>query len=59
MAGMHWNLEEDRKTVTLTLPTEPPVQIKFDVAGVDEVLAKLGEFRGGMLPEVPWEYVFG
>lgn len=57
--GPVWTLEDDRKHVTVTFPTDPPVQLRLDVGAVEDMLRNLGEFRGGMLPEVPREYAFG
>lgn len=59
MTGPHWNLEADFKTVTVTFPTDPPVQLKMDLAGVEDMLKHLAEFRGAMQPEVPREYALG
>jgi hypothetical protein len=59
MSGPNWKLEDDYKFVTLSLPTNPPAAIKMDVAGVEDVLKNLGEFRGAMKPEIPKTFVMG
>jgi hypothetical protein len=53
MSGPNWKLEDDYKTVTVTFPTDPPVGLKLDAAGVDDMLENLGEFRANMTPGVP------
>jgi hypothetical protein len=53
MSDRNWNLEDDLKTVTLTVSSVPAVQIKLDAAGIDDLLKNLGNFRGAMKPEVP------
>ena len=45
--------EDDRETVTITLPTTPPVTLKLDAPALEALLGKLAEFRAHMLPEVP------
>ena len=59
MRAPDWKLEDDRKTVTLTFDTEPRVSLKLDVGAVEEILANLGDFRGGMTPEVKRNWVGG
>ncbi len=44
---------------SLTFDTEPRVSIRLDVDAVDEALAKLGEFRGAMTPEMKKDWVQG
>ena len=56
MSRANWNLDEDRRTVTLTLPTNPPVSLKLDAVQVEDVLKKLGEFRALMHPPVDPKY---
>ncbi len=51
MDGLNWKLEDDLKTVTVTFPTNPPVALQLDAAGVDDLLLHLGEFRASMMPE--------
>jgi hypothetical protein len=46
-------LENDGKTVTITFTTPPPVTLKLDAPALEALLAKLGEFRAHVLPEVP------
>ena len=59
MSGPNWKLEDDRKSVTLSLPTEPPASIQLDAAGVEDALNKLGEFRAAMSPVIPVTYEMG
>ena len=40
-----WKLDKDRKSVTVTFPTDPPVALQLDVSSMDEILKNLGEFR--------------
>ncbi|MGO9545225.1 MAG: hypothetical protein ACLPPF_10565 [Rhodomicrobium sp.] len=54
-----WKLEDDRKIVTLTFDAEPRVSLKLAVDAVDDILANLGEFRGGMTPEVKRDWAPG
>lgn len=51
-----WTISEDLKTVTLTVSTEPPIVLKWTVAGVDDILKNLGELRASMPPEFPRGY---
>jgi hypothetical protein len=59
MNGPTWNLSADRRTVTLTFPTDPPVALHLDAAKVDDLLARLGEFRASMEPETPRDFALG
>ena len=59
MLGTNWNLDDDRKTVTVTFPTNPPVALKLGVAEVDEILLNLGNFRALMQPEVAADWTPG
>jgi hypothetical protein len=38
MTGLEWKLEDDRTTITLTLPTSPPVSFELDTSYVDDML---------------------
>lgn len=53
-----WTLSDDRTTVTVSLPTEPLGEIKFqlDAAGVDEMLRALGDYRDRMQPPIPMKW---
>jgi hypothetical protein len=57
--GPNWHLDDDRKTVTITFPTNPPVALKLDARAVDDVLNNLGAFRAAMTPEVPRDHSLG
>ena len=59
MSGMNWKLEDDYKTVTLTLPTDPVLQLKLSVEVVEEILKNLGDFRGAMKPEIAAQFPMG
>lgn len=52
MQGVNWNLDADRKTVTLTLPTTPPSQMTFTLEQVDAFLVNMGQMRAMMEPPV-------
>ena len=52
MKGLNWNLDGDRNSVTLSLPTVPPVAVKLSAEAVDDVLRNLGDFRARMRPPV-------
>lgn len=59
MAGPNWKLEDDYEHVTLTLPTNPPVEIVFTTAQIDDLLRNLGMFRGTMKPAAAESYALG
>ncbi len=59
MNGPTWNLDDDLKTVTVTFPTDPPVQLKLDAEQVDNMLANLGEFRAHLKPPVQSDWAPG
>lgn len=59
MSGPNWKLDDDYKTVIVTFPTSPPVALKLDVAGVEDILKNLGMFRGAMKPEVSKTHAMG
>lgn len=59
MSGPTWKLEEDGKNVTVTFPTDPPVALRLDADGVDDILRNLGEFRARMKPEFPPKHALG
>jgi hypothetical protein len=52
MAGPNWKLNDDRKTVTVTFPTDPIVIVNYDLSAIEDMLKNLGEFRAAMKPEV-------
>ena len=52
MTGPNWKLEDDLKTITVTLPTNPPTALLLDAAGVDDLLTNLGLLRASMKPEI-------
>jgi hypothetical protein len=58
-AGPIWALSGDHKSVTVTFPTNPPVSLTLDAAGVEDMLRNLGEFRSEMKPEISAEYPAG
>lgn len=59
MPGPNWNLENDRKTVTVTFPTVPPIQLRLDVNEIENMLSHLGEFRALMNPPFPADFAMG
>jgi hypothetical protein len=52
----HFNLNDDG-TVTLKLPTTPPVALILRTEDIDSLLENLGKFRSLMEPPVPINYV--
>lgn len=54
--AMNWNLNDDLRSVTLTVDDRT---VTFDAAAVDDILKKLGEFRGAMQPPVATERPLG
>jgi hypothetical protein len=59
MAGPNWKLEDDNRSVRVTFPTDPPVVLKLGIAGIEEILKNLGEFRAAMKPEIPRKFAMG
>lgn len=59
MAEPNWKLDEDLKTVTVTFPTDPPVVLKLNAAGVDALLHGLGGLRMQMEPQPPPDFATG
>ncbi len=54
--GLNWSLSDDGKTVTVNIPSTPPVALRMDAAEVDNMLEKIGEFRELMTPGHPTDY---
>src|SRR5258708_11229938 len=50
--GPNWKLEDNQRHVTVTFPTTPPVALQLGVAGREDILTHLGDFRSVMLPAV-------
>lgn len=59
MSGPNWKLEDDLKRLTVTFPTQPPVALQLDAAGVDDLLRNLGEMRAYMKPAHPEKQALG
>ena len=59
MSEPNWKLEDDRQTVTVTFPSDPPVVLKLTTASVDSLLHGLGGLRVQMLPAPPAEFTSG
>jgi hypothetical protein len=59
MAGPNWKLEDDHRSVRVTFPTDPPVVLRFGIAGIEEILKNLGAYREVMKPEVPRKFATG
>src|SRR5260370_7649885 len=57
--GPNWKLEDNQRHVTVTFPTTPPVALQLDVAGLEDILTHLGDFRSVMWPEVTKIYRSG
>jgi hypothetical protein len=52
-------ISEDLKSVTLTVPADLSVALRFTVAEVDNLLKNLGGLRALMKPEFPRDYIGG
>ena len=59
MSGTEWKLDNDYKTVTITFPTDPPVDIRLDTSQIDEHLQRLGQFRSRMKPDIAFDWALG
>ncbi len=59
MNGPSWKLEDDLETVTITIPSSPPVVVKYKLAEIEDTLKNLGEFRAMMTPEVSHQFPMG
>ena len=59
MTGPNWKLDDDFKTVTVTFPTDPPVSLRIDAAGLDQMLENLGLFRASMTPPHDASFALG
>ena len=53
--GPDWRLDNDKKTITVTFPTEPPMSYKLQTSLVDDLLRAVGMLRANMLPERRYE----
>lgn len=53
MIEPEWELSEDRTTIRITFPTQPPIALELDASGVDMFLESLGTFRSVMTPGIP------
>ena len=56
MSGLSFTLSEDRKWVTISFPTEPPVHLQIDVEEVVMMIERLGYFRAQMPDGRPSEW---
>lgn|SRR5262249_10503525 len=59
MTGPDLELDDHRRTVTMTFATTPPATLKLDAQELEALLEKLGECRALMCPEVPWTFPEG
>jgi hypothetical protein len=50
MDDPQWTLSEDKKTLVITFPTNPPTAFRLDAAGVDKLIQTIGIVRFGMIP---------
>lgn len=48
MGEPNWTLSEDRKTMIVTFPTEPPVALRLDANAVDSLLQMVRQGRALM-----------
>src|SRR5262245_14331201 len=59
MDAPKWELAEDCKTLYLTLPSQPPMRIGWNAAGVETLQRSLGVFRERMQPKIPATFAVG
>ncbi len=52
-----WVLDESLEFVTITYPSNPPVEIKLHALEVEKMLAIIGDYRSVMEPEIAAEYL--
>lgn len=50
MTAPEWKLNDDRKTATVTFPTDPPVSFQLDATRIDRLLENLGRIRAAIEP---------
>jgi hypothetical protein len=50
--GLHIDLSDDRKTLTITAPTKPVLAIRLPTEQLDDLIKNLGEQRARMRPPV-------
>jgi hypothetical protein len=58
-SGPHWRLDDDRKTITITFPTNPPVAMQLDAEGISDLLTNVGEMRAVMEPAYAADWTSG
>ena len=54
-----WRLSDDRKTATLTAPSDPPIVLSFNAASMDGLLRSAMEVRAAMTPAHPADFAVG
>ncbi len=59
MTEPNWKLDDDLQTVTVTFPSDPPVVLKLNAAGVDSLLHGLGGLRAQMQPQPAADFATG
>lgn len=59
MNELHWKLEDDRRTVTVSFSSNPTVQLRCDLATVENIITAFGKMRATMLPEVAKDLPMG
>jgi hypothetical protein len=59
MTEPSWKLDDDRQTVTVTFPSDPPAVLKLSAAGVDSLLHGLGGLRTLMQPQPAPDFATG
>ena len=52
---MDWKLDDDKKMITVTFPTEPPTFYKLNTSIVDDLIRSVGRLRSHMLPQHRYE----
>ena len=56
MVGLSFILSDDRKWVTISFPTDPPVHLKIEAEEVVMMIERLGFYRAQMPDAVPGEW---
>jgi hypothetical protein len=59
MTEPSWKLDDDLQTLTVTFPSDPPVVLRLNAAGVDSLLHGLGGLRMQMQPQPEPEFAAG
>lgn len=55
-AGSHWELSEDKSTITVSFPSTPPVALRLTTKAVDELIHNLARLRSYMTEPHPMKW---